>query len=302
MQQAEIANIVSRSADLVAEHYLFADIGGTLAALLRTNLAAGRYDSTGSPEELGALVTPDLQSANRDGHLRLKFHAEPIPDMNDEQDLFETYVAQSHAAMHGVRKVERLDGNIGHLVIEPVLFPAAIAGDALSSALLLVASTDALILDLRGLRGGDPGTVALICSYFVDEPTHLNTMYDRGDTTAAQSWTLPYVPGPRFGATKPVWVLTSKGTFSGGEELSYDLQQLGRATLVGETTGGGAHARIGFTVHPHLELTVPVVRAENPISKSNWEGTGVVPDVPVPAVEAFATALRLARDRLHPPA
>ncbi|MGI8882130.1 MAG: S41 family peptidase [Jatrophihabitans sp.] len=302
MLQAETADIVSRSADLVAEHYLFADVGETVAGLLRTNLINGGYGSAGSAEELGALVTADLQSANDDGHLRLKFHAEPIPDMSNDEDLYASYLAQSHAAMHGVAKIERLKGNIGHLVIEPVLFPAAIAGDALSAALRLIADTEAIILDLRGLRGGDPGTVALICSYFVDEPTHINTMHDRGNATAAQSWTLPYVPGPRFGATKPIWVLTSKATFSGGEELSYDLQQMGRAAVVGETTGGGAHARIGFTVHPHLELTVPVVRAENPNSKANWEGTGVLPDVPVPAEDAFATALRLARDHLHQPA
>jgi C-terminal processing protease CtpA/Prc len=148
------------------------------------------------------------------------------------------------------------------------------------------------------MRGGDPGTVALICSYLLLEPTQLNTMLARDEQKTTQSWTLPYVPGPRFDPRTPVWVLTSSTTFSGGEELTYDLQQLGRATVVGETTGGGAHAREGFPVHPHLELTVPVVRAVNPVSGTNWEGVGVRPDVAVPAALALETAHGLALDHL----
>ncbi|MGH3487124.1 MAG: hypothetical protein ACRDP8_04280 [Actinopolymorphaceae bacterium] len=108
-------------------------------------------------------------------------------------------------------------------VIDPVLIDPPIAGNSITAALQLVAKADALIIDVRtgrGGRGGDPYTVALICSYLFDgPPTHLLDMHNRQDTHLQQFWTLPYVPGPRFGGTKPIRVLTSAGTFSGGEEL-----------------------------------------------------------------------------------
>jgi C-terminal processing protease CtpA/Prc len=136
--------------------------------------------------------------------------------------------------------------------------------------------------------------VAFVCSYLLDERTHLNTQYARVGERYDQFWSLPYVPGARFGGTKPVYVLTSANTFSAAEELSYNLQQLGRATIVGETTRGGAHPREGWTVHPHLEASIPVGRSINPVSGTNWEGIGVRPDVPCPAAEALDRALELA--------
>jgi C-terminal processing protease CtpA/Prc len=114
------------------------------------------------------------------------------------------------------------------------------------------------------------------------------------DGQLTQAWTLPYVPGRRFGKVKPVYVLTSGATFSGGEHLSFDLRELGRATLVGERTRGGANARAGFVVHPHLEATIPVGAAVSPRTGGNWEGTGVPPHVQAPADAALATARHLA--------
>jgi C-terminal processing protease CtpA/Prc len=117
------------------------------------------------------------------------------------------------------------------------------AGEAIVAVMQVVARADQLIIDLRRNAGGDPTTVALVCSYLFDEPTHLITISGRDGSRTFQSWTLPYVPGSRFGGVKPIWVLTSSSTFSGGEELAYDLQQHGRATIVGERTRGGAHPR-----------------------------------------------------------
>ncbi len=80
--------------------------------------------------------------------------------------------------------------------------------------------------------------------------------------------------------------------------VTEDLQQLKRATIVGERTRGGAHAREGFRVHPHLEATISVARAVNPVTGTNWEGTGVTPDVEVPADQARDWAHRHATERL----
>lgn len=158
-------------------------------------------------------------------------------------------------------------------------------------------ATDALLLDLRRCRGGSPDTVALVCSYLLeDEPIHLNDLVTPSTGSVRQYWTVPQLVGPRFGGSKPIWVLTSSTTFSAAEELTYNLQQLGRAVVVGERTRGGAHPRGGFRVHPHLEATVPIARAVNPVSGTNWEGTGITPDVEVPADAAFALAFGHALD------
>ena len=152
-----------------------------------------------------------------------------------------------------------------------------------------------LIIDLRHCLGGEPGMAAFLVSYLWDhEPAELTGLRERNDNQVKQAWTLPYVPGRRFGKVKPVYVLTSATTFSGGEQLSYDLQQLGRATIIGERTRGGAHAREGFPVHPHLEATISVAEAVNPKTGGNWEGTGVTPDIQTTAGQAHDTAYELA--------
>ncbi|MET7479801.1 S41 family peptidase [Streptomyces sp. NPDC005648] len=287
----DVPAVLDETVRLLTEQYVFPDVAEQLAALLRRRLAEGAYDVE-SAEELGGLVTADLQSVNGDPHLRLKYHPEQVPRGQGEAALA-AMRRDFDASLGGVPRVQLLAGGAALLELAPALFPLAWSAEPLAAALNLVARADALILDLRSNRGGDPDTVAFVCSYLLDERTHLNTLYTRAGERHDQSWTLPHVPGPRFGGAKPVHVLTASGTFSGAEELAYDLQQLGRAVVVGETTRGGAHPREGWTVHPNLEATIPVARAINPVSGTNWEGTGVHPDIPCPAPEALDRALAL---------
>ncbi|MFE9205591.1 S41 family peptidase [Micromonospora sp. NPDC007230] len=290
MRQDEITEVVERAAKLVTEHYVLPDVAERIATHLGDRLRAGGYADATAPAALAPLVTADLQAANGDSHLRLKHHAAALPERDEDPD--EGFWAREAAAtMGGIARVQRLAGNVGLLDIRPCLFPPRIAGDAMTAALRLLDSTDALLLDLRGNRGGSPDMVALICGWFFAEPTHLHTMYDRAGN-AHQFWSAAHLPVPPYGAGKPVHLLTSAKTVSGGEELAYDLQQLGRATVVGERTGGGAHPCVGHRVHPHLELTVPVLRPVNPVTGTNWEGCGVIPDVEVSAGAAQDVAYR----------
>lgn len=289
--------IVDRAGALVAEHYVFPEVGEQLRAVLAERAGTGRYAVDG-PEELAERVTTDLRSVNGDLHLRLKHHPEPIPDEPDEAAQVAMMSAYAARTLGGVARVDRLDGNVAHLSLAPLLFPLAFAGEALAAAMQLVAGADALLLDLRDNRGGDPRTVAFLCGYLLDEPAHLVTMHHRDPAGTVQSWSAPWVPGPRFGGTKPLYVLTGPDTFSGAEELAYDLKNLGRATVVGERTRGGAHPRRGYRLHPHLELAVPVGRAVSPVTGTNWEGTGVTPDIPTPAPAALHTAHHHARATL----
>jgi C-terminal processing protease CtpA/Prc len=189
----------------------------------------------------------------------------------------------------GIRRVERLDGNVGYLDLRRVAM-AANAGPAVAAAMELVAGTYALIFDLRHNGGGAPDGVALWCSYLLtEEPTHLNDIFHADTGQTRQFWSLPYVPGTRY-VDRPVYVLTSRHTFSGGEELCYNLQALGRAELIGETTGGGAHPTRGFRISPAVHIGIPFARSVNPVTGTNWEGTGVVPDVAVPEAEAYDVA------------
>ncbi|MFF1902753.1 S41 family peptidase [Kitasatospora sp. NPDC058218] len=288
--------VVESIADLVCKNYVFPDAARELAALLRGRSAEGSYRAE-SAEELAEAITTDLRSVNGDLHLALKYHAVPVPPEQGAAVLA-AMRRDFDASLAGVPRVELLDGGVAVLEIAPKMFPLDWAAQPLTAALTLVAPARALILDLRRNTGGDPDTVAFICGYLLDGRTHLNTMLSRQGEVAKQSWTPPFVPGARFGGTKPLYVLTSGNTFSAGEELAYDLQQLGRAEVVGEATRGGAHPREGWTVHPNLELSVPVARAVNPVSGTNWEGTGVRPDVLCDAEEALDRALPLAVARL----
>jgi C-terminal processing protease CtpA/Prc len=299
MNPDEIRSVINQLATLVAERYVFRDVGAEVAERLTKAAADGRYDVLAEPAQLAAQVTADLQEGNGDLHLRLKHHVDEVVDETDPVAEEAAWRHRAEQSAGGMARVERLAGNVGLLEIRPLLFDPRHAGAAVTAAMSLLSATDALVIDLRRCVGGSPDMVAFVCSHlFDDDPVHLNDLVTPADGSVHQFWTVPHVPGPRFGGSKPIWVLTSPATFSGGEELSYDLQQLGRARIVGERTGGGAHPRDGIKLHPHLEATIPVMRAINPISGTNWEGIGVAPDVEVPAADAFAEAYRQALDHV----
>ncbi|MET9230410.1 S41 family peptidase [Lentzea sp. NPDC003310] len=286
MREPEIELLCSQ----LASYYVFPDTANEIAKVLRSRLDEGAYSDVDDDEEFAAKVTADLQSVNGDKHLRLLYSEAEVPETGQESAWDPVaYKREAELDAFGIRRIERLEGNIGLLELS-LLHDADVATPAFIAAMNLLAHTDALIIDLRKNGGGDPNTVALICSYLFDEQVHLNDIYNRPDDTTQQYWTLPHVPGPKFGGTKPVYVLTSARTFSGAEELSYNLQQNERATLIGETTKGGAHPGDRYRVGPHLKSSIPNGRAINPISGTNWEGVGVVPHIQVPADEAFAVA------------
>jgi hypothetical protein len=312
MQKTGISSITRDLAALVAERYVFPGLAAEISRLLETGLAEDRHAAVPDEQALATALTQDLQSLNGDKHLRLLYSAAELPGAagdlpgpagqagrGDEAAELAAMTAYAERTAGGIARAERLDGNVGYLDLRPLLFPPVVAGEAVAAAMTLIAPAEALLLDLRRCLGGSPDMVAMVCSYlFGDEPVHLIDIIDRpaADGTAAvrQSWTMPFTPGRRFGPDKPVFVLTSATTFSGAEELSYDLQQLGRAIVIGERTRGGAHPVERFPIRPHLQAAIPVARAHSPVSGGNWEGTGVLPDVQVPAGEALGVAYQRA--------
>ncbi|RSD20246.1 S41 family peptidase [Amycolatopsis eburnea] len=285
---AQVNEVIRR----LEAHYVFPAVAAKLADVLRGRLDEGAYADV-DDAEFATLVTADLQSVNGDPHLRLRHHADPVADDGDAAMNSEDFRVEAELEGFGVAAVRRLAGNVGYLDTT-MLYPAELAGPAISAAMTLLATTDALLLDVRRNRGGSPGTSALLQTYLVDEQVHYLDIYEREGDKTTQMWTLPYVPGPRFGGTKPIWVLTGPRTFSGGEDLAFSLQQQGRAKTVGEATRGGAHPREQYKVDTYLDVTVSIARSLHPETGENWEGTGVRPDLPVAADQAFDTAYALA--------
>lgn len=299
----------------IGRHYLFPDVAAGVVAEIRRRQAAGEYDGITGAAALAAALTAHLQDASRDRHLCLLYPAPPRPPGGVQPggpptpEEREARGREAVLANFGVHRVERLPGDVGYLDLRRFYEPEA-AGEALVAALGLVAHTLALILDLRRNGGGQPGTVQLLCSYlFGPEPVHFcdirwRVAGDGGEDGGArgggrleaaerteQSWTLPYVPGPRYGADhRPVYVLTSGDTFSGAEAVAFCLQNRKRATVVGERTGGGAHLSSGVYIGERFGLSLPTGRAVDPLTGTNWEGTGVTPDVAVPEAEALRVA------------
>jgi retinol-binding protein 3 len=275
------------------DFYVFPEVAKKMEAAIRERLQKKEYDQITSGMELAATLTRHLQDVSHDKHLRVSYSREPLPKDDgrtgptpEERERFRSMLS---AQNFGFEKVERLTGNIGYLDLRGFA-PPEFAAETAVAAMNFLANTEALIIDLRRNGGGDPAMVALLSSYlFGTEPVHLNDLYWRADDSTRQWWTLPYVPGRRY-LGKDVYVLTSKRTFSAAEEFTYNLKNLKRATIIGETTGGGAHPGGGQRVTDHFGVWVPTGRAINPYSKTNWEGTGVKPDTDVAADQALKTA------------
>lgn len=277
------------------EAYVFPDVAKKMETDLRARITAKEYDSVTSSAAFAQKLTADLQSISKDKHLRVRYSNRPIPvrtnsggPTREQQAEFERNVKFDN---FGFERVERLRGNLGYIELLGFFAPV-IGAETVRSVFGFVANTDALIIDLRRNGGGDPEMVAKISSYLFADRVLLNTMYWRDSGRTDEFWTDPKVAGPKF--ERPVYVLTSARSFSGAEEFAYNLKNLKRATIVGETTGGGAHPGGPQRLSDHFSVFVPIGRAINPISKTNWEGVGVEPDIKVPKEQALHTAQLLA--------
>lgn len=290
--------VIESVALAVETHYVFPHVGKAMHDGLHASLAANMYDDLTTPSALCDRLTSDLQAISKDKHVHVSYSEKARllePPAEPSPEAFVEWVAEGRSVNFGFYKVERMPGNVGYLDIRTFWEATLpVAGETAVAAMNFLTSTDALIIDLRQNTGGSPSMIALLTTFlFGPKTVHLNSFYDRSGEKTTQSWTLPYVPGQRT-PDKPVYVLTSNTTFSAAEEFTYNLKNLGRATIIGETTGGGAHPGDFITVTPHFRIFVPIGRAINPISGTNWEGTGIEPDIAVPEADALNYAYRLA--------
>ena len=283
----------------LTELYVYPDVAKKMEQALRDNQKHGAYDAVSDSHAFADLLTEQLQGVSHDRHLSVSFMPIPLPKGDPDANPEDTarFREELKKANCFFEKAERLDGNIGYIKFDG-FGDVDICGPKATAAFATLGDVDAVIFDLRQNGGGDSEMVAFVSSYLFAKKTHLNDIYERKANKTTQSWTNPDVPGQKL-ATQPVFVLTSHDTFSAAEDFTYGLKNLKRATIVGETTGGGAHPTMGVRLDDHFMIRVPTARSISPITKTDWEGTGVEPDVKVPADQALETAKRLATEALE---
>ena len=301
------AAVVEEVGRLLIEKYIFLDAAERIRAHIDDRLLDGAYDDLADPVLFAQTLTDDLRQVSQDHHFYIGYdpreadlvRAQESESEQDAQRAFEIQQERGRLNNYGFRKVENLAGNVGYVDIR-FLSNAEYAGRTAAAAMNFLAGADAVIIDVRDTPGGYPNMVQMLCSYFVkgtvEGRTHLNTFERRFDNSVEQFWTWAYVPGLRM-YDVDLYVLTSRYTGSGAEELAYNLRNLERATLVGESTGGAAHPVHAVVVENDFVMNLPDGRPINPISGTNWEGVGVKPHVEVPADQAFDTAYLMALEK-----
>jgi hypothetical protein len=286
------ARVIDQVTEVLNASYLFPETAQKMSAALRKRKSSREYRAVRDGRDFARQLTRDLQEVSRDKHLEVRFSYVVLPaDLSTRNPGDE--LKRLAAANCGFEKAEHLWPNVGYLKLD-MFADTEICGPTASAAMNFVADSDALILDLRDNHGGGGGMVEFIASYLFAERTHLDDIFSRTENATKETWTLPEVPGKKF-IDKPVFVLTSKQTFSAAEYLSNALKNMKRATLIGETTGGGSHTVETKRIDDHFSVRVPTGR---PITTTDWEGTGVEPDVEVVAAQALDVAQKLAAEEI----
>ena len=282
---------IARIIEILEEGYVFPEMAKKMGQALREHVEAGKYDDVTNARVFAARLSADLQAVCNDKHLRVS------AGRMSQRMRSRTEPGDSARVNYGFVRAERLPGNVGYIKLN-MFHASPEAQETAAAALAFVAHCDALIFDVRDNGGGSPKMIQFISSYLFAEPTHLNSFYHRLENRTEEFWTSAEIPGKRFVADLPVYVLTSRRTFSGAEEFTYNLKHLKRGTIVGETTGGGAHPVRFERIGDRFSMTVPYARAVNPITKTNWEGVGVIPHIKVSAEDALETARRHAVEQI----
>lgn len=286
---------VNNIAQLLKDNYVFPEVGERCALHITSLLEEGFFSKVSDKKEFTDLLSTELQSISKDKHMRV------LPDrrMTGEQgvfnQLYERYIFIKRNAEdnYGFKKVETLDDGIACIDLRgfaqtPAAFDVAVLN------MKLIKNSNAVIFDLRKNGGGSPEMIRFILSYFFEQPTHINSLYWRNRDTTVEYWTNENVEGTKL-SDVPIFVLTSNYTFSGGEEFAYDIQTQKRGVIIGEVTGGGANPGAIFPAGNGIGVSIPTGTAINPITKTNWEGVGVKPDIETSADDALDKALELAK-------
>ncbi len=294
-EEVNINAVIDSLNNVLNNQYVFPDKAKNISIYLASQLKNKAYaNELLNPLKLAEQLQMDIAKIHRDPHMHINYD----PGFHVQQ-----YLAPSEAAINQAKKywkennyaftkVEILPGNIGYFTFNVFVDDIQSAKPTITSALKFLSNTSAIIIDLRDNYGGSPAMVSQIESYFFDVKTHMNDLINR----SAKDTTFFYADPAKADSLNllmPLYILTSHNTFSGGEDFSYGMQKAKRAVIVGETTGGGAHPQMPFSVGQGFVISIPYARSINPVTKTDWEGTGVIPDVEAKAAIASLIAQQL---------
>ena len=286
---SQVGGIVG-NAEKAFSSYVFPEVAAKAVAMLKQNVS--KYEAISDPETFRQTVNTDLLSVTHDKHVRLWYPYDRAggddPSPADEQKEHEQELIDNF----GFQTVRRLPGNVGYIDFRYFSSDASL-GQTVASVMGFVGNTDALIIDLRKNGGGDPIAAETLEAYFFNQQQQITSLKWRdsktGKVSEIQQYTAATVPGPLY-LKKPIYLLTASRTFSCAEQFTYDLRNLKRVTLVGETTGGGANPGDVQTIGNHFGIFIPEGQAYSPVTKTNWEGAGIAPDISVTSAQALTRA------------
>jgi len=277
--KAAVVDSINR---LLIEQYVFPDVAEQMKAHLNNKLKNGDYEEINDSAHFAKTLEQDLFKISKDSHFFMEFNPERAELLKAKESPSKEEVEKANKKLFedarwnnfGLKKIEILKGNIGYLNISFFANPEH-GGATAVAAMNLLAHSDAVIIDLRNTPGGWPTMVQLICSYFIkgidtEGRTHLNSFERRFDNSLEQFWTISYVPGKRM-YEMDLYILTNRYTGSGAEEFTYNMKNLKRATIIGETTAGSAHNVEYKVIQECFVMHLPTGRPINPISGTNWE-------------------------------
>lgn len=290
--------VVKNLCNSLNKNYVYPDKAKLISDFITLNDNNGKYDSTNNQNKFANQLSADIRTISKDRHIRVVYDTELEADIvkyltskKNANKISEADIAKEEIKNFHFKKLEILPANIGYIELNGFALPGKSTSNTIFSAMRFVAHTDAVILDLRNNFGGNPVVANEILSYFFADKQYIGRSYNRIE----DKWTEQYV-GNRFKIEKdfvlkmPVYILTSKRTFSAAEGLSYCMQQLKKAIIVGDTTRGGAHLTRSFSLGNGYVAFIPFSRGENAVTKTDWEGIGVIPDIAVKENNALIEA------------
>jgi len=289
LTESEQELILKKTGELLKNNYVFLELGQACANFLDEQNRFKHYSQITHPRAFAKQLSTDLKNIHHDQHIRVQTRTPADRRLVKDPNL--NFFLHTHERIKenlGFRQVRILTGNVGYLDIRS-FEPLELAREKALSVLQFLKDTDAMIIDLRANIGGNPSTVQFLCSLFFDKPVHLNSIYWRREDYTEEFWTMDHI-GIAKKPDIPIFILVSSKTFSAGEEMAYNLQVQNRAVLVGETTAGGANPGYSFTINERFSIFIPTGRSINPVTGTNWEGSGVKPDIQVKASESLTVA------------
>ena len=280
-------------------YYVFPEKAKEIGQYLTKRLGSKAYDAISDYNAFLDTLATDINQVHHDPHLRMGFDPGYVQELKQRKskprptpEKLEEEKAFYRKNNYGFARVEILPGNIGYMSLIEFDKVNDESRTIVAAAFEFIAYADAVIIDLRSNNGGEPEMVQEVLSYFFDKPVLTGSTYDREAGKTVDNYSLAKVKGKKIPAKK-LYILTSQNTFSAPEALAYFMKNAKRAVIVGEPTAGAAHGTKGFIVNDQVVMQIPFMRGIDPVTKSDWEGVGVQPDVVIKADKALAKAQQI---------